>query len=308
MQDVLLALLGDYTMLKRYMTCLIGLVFSCLAYTQERMIAITIDDLPFVGSSHGREGNLKRENERFMKILNILIEKKIPATGFVIAGSIEKGQWKLLEQFRQAGFNLGNHTYSHKSLNGMTANKYIEDVDKADKMLTPLFPLRKYFRYPYLAESSGEKKKLVYDYLATHNYTIAPVTIDSKDFLFNQQLFAIPYRLREKNLNQLRKKYLGFIWNQTLKAEKRASKKPTQPVKQILLIHANLLNSHFLGDIIDLYQKNGYRFISLEEALLGDELNPDNEQRYELLLDGSVIKPLLNTSVPKKFVGLEVKQ
>ena len=38
-------------------------------------------------------------------------------------------------------------------------------------------------------------------------------------------------------------------------------------MKQILLIHANLLNSYLLGDVIQLYKQNGYKFITLTEAL-----------------------------------------
>ncbi|CEK10525.1 polysaccharide deacetylase family protein [Legionella hackeliae] len=277
----------------------LGCLIANLAFSQEREIAITIDDLPFVGSSNNNPAKLQREKDRFLKILQTLIDKNVPATGFVIAGSIEKGQWELLEQFRQAGFILGNHTYSHKSLNSVTAEKYIDDVDRADKVLTPLFPDHKYFRYPYLAESSGEKKQAVYDYLAAHNYIIAPVTVDSKDFVFNQQLFAIAYRAREKNLPQLKKRYLAFIWNQTLKAENKAAKLyPGKPVKQILLIHANLINSHFLGDIIDLYRQNGYKIISLEEALAspaGSITIPAGEQeRYEMIFSDSVLRSLFN--------------
>ncbi len=60
---------------------------------------------------------------------------------------------------------------------------------------------------------------------------------------------------------------LAYIWNQTLKAEKRAKQYSDQPVKQILLIHLNLLNSYCMRDIIELYKRNGYHFISLPEAL-----------------------------------------
>jgi peptidoglycan-N-acetylmuramic acid deacetylase len=286
----------------KHILCLALGLFFHVSFAQEKEIAITIDDLPFVGSSNGNVAKLKREEDRFLAILHTLKEKNVPATGFVIAGAIEKGQWELLERFRQAGFNLGNHTYSHKSLNGLAAAKYIEDVDRADKILTSLFPAHKYFRYPYLAEGGGEKKQQVYDYLANHHYSIAPVTIDSKDFVFNQQLFAIPYRAREKNLPQLKKRYLAFIWNQTLKAESKAAKiHPNKPVKQILLIHANLLNSHFLGDIIDMYRQNGYRFVSLEEALTapGVPINAaenSSEEKFNSLFENSVVQTLLQES------------
>lgn len=245
-----------YSVLFSLLTCTSG-------FAQVREIAITIDDMPFVGSSSSKSG-LQREHDRFLKLVQALLDRHVPATGFVIAGSIQKDQWQLLEQFRENGFELGNHTYSHPSLSSMNVDKYIENVDRADTLLQPIISSPKYFRYPYLAESKGAKKQKVYDYLVAHEYVIAPVTIDSKDYNFNAQLLAIPWQRRQQNLNQMKKRYLAYIWNQTLKAEARS--KNTNG-KQILLIHANLLNSHFLGDVIDMYLQNGYKIITLTDAL-----------------------------------------
>src|SRR3990167_9663311 len=233
-------------------------------FSQTREIAITIDDLPLVASRMNTPGNKQRATERFSKIVQILTENHVPATGFVIAGAIETGQWEFLEQFRDAGFMLGNHTYSHPNLKTIGAAKYIENIDKADKILQPILTKPKYFRYPYLAEGTNETKQKILTYLESKHYTIAPVTIDSKDFRFNEQLYKIPYRSREKYLSKLKPRYLDYIWQQTIKAEARAH---GQPVKQILLIHANCLNSYVLGDIIQLYKQNGYKFISLTQAL-----------------------------------------
>lgn len=246
----------------------IGLLSN--AVYAENEIAITIDDLPFVGSGTSTPGNLKRTQDRFMAIVNTLVENQVPATGFAIGGAIAKNEWELLELFRNQGFNLGNHTYTHRSLNSESAEKYIADIERADTKLTPVMTTPKYFRYPYLAEGKGEKKQQVLDYLTSHHYIVAPVTIDSKDYEFNAQFYRIPYRQRAQRLEQFKKRYLAFIWQQTLRAEKRAQKVEGQPTKQILLIHANLLNSLCLGDIIELYKKNGYKFITLDEALKGN--------------------------------------
>lgn len=251
-----------------------------------REIAITIDDLPFVGSANGRESALKREHDRFMRILDTLVENQVPATGFVIAGSIEKGQWVLLERFRNAGFTIGNHTYTHANLNTTSAEKYIENVDRADKKLESLMSHPRYFRYPYLAEGRGEKKEQVLQYLQEHDYIVAPVTIDTKDFRFNAQLFRVAYRKRPAYLPSLKRQYLNYVWKQTVRAEKRAK---GRPVRHILLIHANLLNSHFLGDIIEMYRENGYRFITLEEALKKP---------------ATPIPVAMHTQLKEKFLGL----
>ncbi|MCW8469615.1 polysaccharide deacetylase family protein [Fluoribacter gormanii] len=239
-------------------------LFSSVCLAAEKEIAITMDDLPLVASKMDTPGNRQRSTERFTQIVQTFQKYKVPVTGFVIAGAIEKGQWDFLEQFRQAGFMLGNHTYSHYNLNQISAEKYIADVDRADKILTPIMTQPKYFRYPYLAEGNKGKKQEVYDYLNKHNYTIAPVTIDSKDFDFNEMLYKVPYRSRVNYIQKLKPRYLAYIWKQTLRAEKNAK---GENAKQILLIHANLLNSYVLGDILEMYQKNGYKFISLTEAL-----------------------------------------
>lgn len=232
---------------------------------QVREIAITIDDLPLVASKMNTPANQQRSIDRFHHIMQALIENEVPATGFVIAGAIEKGQWAFLESFQKAGFTIGNHTYSHLNLNQTSSEKYIADVDKADKILTPLMGEDKYFRYPYLAEGGKEQKQAVFNYLAANHYVIAPVTIDSKDFAFNEQLYKVPFRLREQyTLTKMKPRYLAYIWQQTLRAEKLAN---GQPVKQILLIHANVLNSYLLQDIIKMYKGNGYTFISLSDAL-----------------------------------------
>ncbi|MCC5792446.1 MAG: polysaccharide deacetylase family protein [Legionellaceae bacterium] len=231
-----------------------------------KQVAITIDDLPFVGTTNGHPGKLQRERERFLSIMETLKEKNAPAIGFVIAGSIEKDQWQLLEAFHQSGFLVGNHTYSHPSLHSTSAENYINDIERADKILAPLMDQQKYFRYPYLAESSGAKKQQVLDYLHQKGYQVAPVTIDSKDFRFNDQLFRIPYRQRPAQLPALKKRYLDYIWQQTQRAE-RISAKNGKENKQILLIHANLINAHAIGDIVDLYRQNGYEIVSLEKVM-----------------------------------------
>lgn len=234
------------------------------AFAGEHEIAITIDDLPFVGTNSNDPGNLKRTHERFMKIVQSLVDNHVPATGFIIAGAIGKGQWELLETFRTDGFSLGNHTYSHANLNRIGAEKYKDEIAHADQVLSPIMTQPKYFRYPYLAEGKGLDKSEVQDYLTANQYTVAPVTIDSKDYLFNERLLKISWRVRNQYLNQIKHQYLDYIWKETLKAEKKSN---NPNVKQILLVHSNLLNSHFLGDVIQMYKKNGYRFISLTDAL-----------------------------------------
>lgn len=226
------------------------------SFANQRLIALTIDDLPFVGES---------KNFHLGKIMDTLVANDVPATGFVIAKEVTATNWPMLEKFRTAGFGIGNHTMTHANINHMSAQTYINEIQQADKILGPVLTKPRYFRYPYLAMGKGEKKEEVLHYLTDKQYHVAPITIDSKDFMFNQILLSVPENERRIFLNVLKPCYLDFIWEQTRKAEALQGRHQDQA--QILLIHANLINAYVLPDIIELYRQNGYEFVTLDYAL-----------------------------------------
>lgn len=227
-------------------------------FAQTKQIAITIDDLPFVG---------EYRNMHLKMIMDILIKQDVPATGFIIASEVRQSNWEMLTTFRDAGFGLGNHTYSHANLNKLKSNAFIREIKKSDAILTPVLTKPKYFRYPYLAMGTGYKRNKVLCYLAQKHYQVAPITIDSKDFAFNQRLLSVPEIDRRAYLKEMQPFYLDFIWQQTLKAEEHSHLSRNSDQVQILLIHANLLNAYSLNEIINLYKEHGYTFVSLNEAL-----------------------------------------
>ncbi|MFT4059372.1 MAG: polysaccharide deacetylase family protein [Legionella sp.] len=219
----------------------------------KKFISITIDDLPFVGEYRNFHLNM---------MIETMTKQQIPVTGFIIASEVRKDNWEILHKFRDAGFGLGNHTLTHANLGKLNRKAYIREIQDADTILAPVLTEPKYFRFPYLSMSSGKKKEDILCFLAKKNYQVAPITVDSKDFVFNQRLFAVPELDRRAYLEELKPFYLDFIWQQTMRAEEN---NPHQA--QILLIHANLLNAYVLPDIINLYKDHGYSFINLEDAL-----------------------------------------
>ena len=246
------------------------MTISISSFAQKRELAITIDDLPFVGDSKSFHLNM---------IISAIKTSAIPATGFIIAKEANVQTWEVLKKFRDAGLGLGNHTLSHANLNRLSTEAYIQEIAVADKILAPILTEPKFFRYPYLVTGAGQKKSKIAQYLLSKNYQIAPISIDSKDFVFNQLLLSVPEGERRNFLAVLKPCYLDFIWQQTLKAEEhsRYHHKPDQA--QILLIHANLLNAYVLPDIINLYKQNGFSFVSLEYAL-----KPPSENQLPLAL------------------------
>lgn len=259
MPNLLRFLIKRTTLLKKYLLLTIALIaFTNTSFAQKRLLALTIDDLPFVGES---------KNFHLNMIIDAIKASAVPVTGFVIAKEVNANNMPTLQKFHEAGLGLGNHTMTHANLNRVSADRYIQEIAEADKILSPVLTEPKYFRYPYLVMGDGFKKERVMHYLSSRNYQIAPINIDSKDFVFNQLLLSVPESERRHFLTVLKPCYLDFIWQQTLKAEEhsRYARKPDQA--QILLIHANLLNAYVLPDIINLYKQNGFSFVSLEDAL-----------------------------------------
>lgn len=227
-------------------------------HAESKELAITIDDLPYVGD---------KKNFHLNMIIDTAKSNQVPLTGFVIAKTVDKSNWETLRKFREAGFNIGNHTLSHVNLNRVTADQYIQDIDDADKILASVMSEPKFFRYPYLAMSKGDKKNKVLGYLSYKNYHVAPITIDSKDFIFNQLLMSVPEANRRGFFTHLKASYLDYIWEQTLLAEEHSRELHKPDRTQILLIHSNLLNAYALADIIQLYRQHGYTLVSLNDAL-----------------------------------------
>src|SRR5947199_10462591 len=124
--------------------CLLCSVTTSLSWGQspklDRQVAITIDDLP---AGNANQMSAATILEMTTKLLTTLRDQKIPVVGFVN----EKKLYKLAEvdQRIQAlrmwldyGFELGNHTYSHASLNRIGLKAWEDDVIQGESVTTRL--------------------------------------------------------------------------------------------------------------------------------------------------------------------------
>lgn len=226
-------------------------LFIGICCAQQRDIAITIDDLPLIDAPP----------QAIEQMVHSLVKHQVPAIAFIIGNRVNQETVAQFKLFQQNGLELGNHTYSHLNLKHVSCEQYIDDLIKADVILTHYMSKPKYFRYPYLSEGKLWRKSVIRHYLNENHYIVAPVTIDSRDFEFNEELVKRLKQNPSASITDFKKRYLKYVWQRTLTAEKNT------PGKQVLLIHANLLNSYFLDDLLHMFEVHGYHFISLGEAL-----------------------------------------
>ena len=237
-----------------------------------RSVAVTIDDLPVV-----RSGDLASMQVITRKLLNHLTTSRIPAIGFVnevkltVPGETAE-RTALLEAWLTAGFDLGNHTYSHPWLYETPLDKFMEDVIKGERVTGDLLAERgrklRYFRHPRLNTGPDAETRATFEsFLAERGYTVAPVTIDNDEFVYALAYYNAAIAADTTLMVRIGRDYIRYMGDVFMFYEGYARETLGREPSQTLLIHANRLNADYLDELIDMMRTRGYRFVSLEEAL-----------------------------------------
>jgi peptidoglycan/xylan/chitin deacetylase (PgdA/CDA1 family) len=239
-----------------------------------RQIAITIDDLP---AGQANSMTAAEITEMTAKLLATLREQKIPAVGFVNERKLYKdgevdARIKALNMWLDAGFELGNHTFGHTSLNNVSLQAWEDDVVRGESVTKILQFQHKmkmrYFRHPYLATGRDlQTRREAEAFLTGRGYRIAPVTMDAWDWNFAGVYEDARKRGDTALQQQLASAYLSYTTVVFDYYEKLSKNLMGYEPQQILLLHANWLEADHIGELLDLLRKRGYEFVTLQAAL-----------------------------------------
>lgn len=257
---------------------------SVAVFAQTRRVAVTIDDLP-VNSTKSDIGNRRTITDNLLRHIK---KHKIPAIGFVNEGKVyidgkrDAANVELLQSWVDAGLELGNHTYSHMSLHDNPLEKYKEDILKGEIVTKELLAAKRmkmrYFRHPYLWTGlSLDVKRDLGTFLGEHGYTIAPVTIDNSEWIFARAYDVAFDKGDKKAMKKIGEAYIPYMEAKFDYFERQALKTLGREMSHILLIHANRINSDYLGKLSKMIRKRGYAYVTLEEVLKDEAYRkPDN--------------------------------
>lgn len=208
--------------------------------------------------------------ERNEAILNVLSSRSNKAALFVIGRNIDSAEGKqLLAPWDQAGHMIGNHSYSHRNFNAPNTNiaEFQQDILKAEALLKEFPRFRKYFRFPMLKEGDTiAKRDAMRSFFAKHGYRNGHVTIDASDWAIDQRLTARLKKDPNADVKPYRDFYLEHMWARSQYYYSLADRVLNRTVKHTVLVHFNLLNALFLGDLLDMYRSKGWQLIGAEEA------------------------------------------
>ena len=263
--------------------CSIAIFTAAAVLGQRRTVAITIDDLP-VAQSGKRAGEFDRLRSITADILEPLRKKQVPVTAFVIGGNCPdltaEQRRAVIGQWLAAGAEIGNHTYSHRSLTTTPIAEYEADILRAEPVIkasTGGRPLR-YFRSPMLHTGADPAtKRRLETFLAEHGYRQSPVTFDNSDWMF-AHVYANALDSGDAALaNRVRDAYLPYMESVVEFFEKRSVEVVGKEFPQVLLIHANRLNAATMSGLLAMFQTLGYGFVSLDTALRDPAYDLPNE-------------------------------
>ena len=254
------------------------LILICISQSitfAQRYVAITFDDLPVVCQC-------KTDAERrdiTSKLIATFTKYKLPILGVVNEqklesenGVVEPARVALLQQWLDAGFELGNHGYSHKNINEISFEEYKSEILKGERVTRPLalkkgLPYR-FYRHPYLSAGDDLKvRKALDQFLKEHHYSIAPNTITYQDYTFSGAYETALLKGDTALARKIQDAYLPYTLSRWEAAERQSQELFGREIKHILMVHANRINADTFDKVLQMMQDRGYRFISMDEAL-----------------------------------------
>lgn len=238
---------------------------------QDRQVALTIDDLPLNGPQFPA-ARLERMTGKFLSGIK---KHRLPAVGFVNESLLYRpnetdARIAILKSWIDAGIEPGNHTFSHISFRTAALAEYKDDFIRGEtvtKMLLKDRPVR-YFRHPFLHMSASlETEKAFEDFISERGYKIAPVTIDTMDWMFLSAYLKARNEGDKAMMKRVSEEYVKYVDQRFEFSEKISNDMFGRPVRHIILLHANELSADNFEAMIKIIRGRGYRFITLEEAL-----------------------------------------
>ena len=238
-------------------------------------VALTFDDLPLNGTLPPGVSRVDITRDT----LAVLKKHRIPPSyGFINARKLEGDPdgAAALALWAKSGNPLGNHTYSHPSLTRTAAEEFQLDILRNEPVLELLMPegsaLRRrhdwhWFRYPFLNEGDTlEKRRTIRAFLASHGYTIAQTTLDHEDYLWNSAHARCVAKQDQAALQWLRESYLSEA-QKWFRVERELSRQVFgRDIHHVALLHLGSFSATILPDLFALLRREGYEFVTLEEA------------------------------------------
>ncbi|WOI53814.1 polysaccharide deacetylase family protein [Parvularcula sp. LCG005] len=229
----------------------------------EKRLALSFDDAPM------SDGPILTGDERTDALITTLADREAPpAVFFVTTQGLGRDNGRArIERYVDAGHLLANHSHSHQGASSTDPAIYIADIDEAERQLAGFGNRRAWYRFPFLDEGRPlERRDLYRSALAERGLTNGYVTMDTYDWYLNdkwRRALAAGQMVDEAALKSV---YLDMLMASVEYYDELAAESLGESPAHIILLHANDLNAHFIGDFIDRVRSEGWTLVSPDEV------------------------------------------
>jgi peptidoglycan/xylan/chitin deacetylase (PgdA/CDA1 family) len=252
--------------------CVLLLSF-CVAASEQTAaarprMALTFDDLP----NHGPLPPGTTRLDVAKSIIGTLKARNTPPVyGFINAKQLETSpaDVEVLRLWREAGFPLGNHTFSHMDLHVNTPEDFERDVVANETTLQSLMAERDWhwFRYPYLREGNTPGKyRAVQGMLARHGYRVAQVTLSFDDYAYNDPYARCLARNDRDGLAWLEQSYRERAAASIVRGRDASRIWFGRDIDHVMLLHIGAFEMVMLPRLLEIIEQQGFALTTLEEA------------------------------------------
>jgi peptidoglycan/xylan/chitin deacetylase (PgdA/CDA1 family) len=261
-----------------YISVFLSLASSLAAFGQNRTVAITVDDLPYARGDSPEAvapSDAAKAEEINRKLLSALKRHRAPVTGFVIQKRVEElgsatGR-RILKNWTSGEFDLGNHTYSHPDINQLSLPQIEDEIVRGEIDFAPLMKQAgkkpAFFRFPMNhTGDTKEKHDQVSAFLAERGYRLATCTIDNSDYLFNDAYVRMLAKHDQPSARKLRLEYLSYTSAEIDYYAGLSGQVFGYEPPEVMLLHDNRLNADVIEQLLALFEKKQYKYVSLEAA------------------------------------------
>lgn len=232
------------------------------------VVALTFDDLPAGG---GLPPNQTRAQIATTLASELRAHHLKGVYGFVNGVDVadDPDEQEALRTWVQAGMRLGNHTWSHPSLNDVSAEAFEQEIARNEPVLAQYAEGRdwRWFRYPYLCEGDTlEKRRAVRTWLKTHGYRIAQVTLNFNDDDWDDAYGRCVAKKDDAAIGWLRQSYLENAAEFIRVGREEQLIAFGHEIPNVLLLHETPFTTLMLPELLQLLDRQGFRYRELAKV------------------------------------------
>jgi peptidoglycan/xylan/chitin deacetylase (PgdA/CDA1 family) len=231
-------------------------------------VALTFDDLPAHGTLPAGMTRVDIAN----RIIHALQAAHTPPTyGFVNAKRIQEdvSSEQVLQLWRDAGFPLGNHTFSHIDLNTNSLDAFEQDLLANEPVLEEFMGDQdwRWLRFPFLREGDTvEKHHALYAFLKQHGYRAAEVTLSFGDYAYNEPYARCLAKNDQQGIEMLKQSYLSSAADSLSEGQELARLIYARDIRHVMLLHIGGFETVMLPQLLELLKQHKFKLITLQEA------------------------------------------